>query len=63
MPSEQIYVFLFLANATHYFHDRVEKATKLGLKLEKKRDAAAIPLDRSTQIVKISHIEAREAAL
>ncbi|KAJ3325603.1 hypothetical protein HDV06_003421 [Boothiomyces sp. JEL0866] len=50
----QVYVFLFLTNATHFSQDRVKKAEKLGLKLEKRKPIEGNGQDseKSTEIVK-----------
>ncbi|KAJ3312558.1 hypothetical protein HDV04_002875 [Boothiomyces sp. JEL0838] len=49
-----VYVFLFLANATHYTQDKFKKAVKLGLKVEKKRiqNDQVNASNKSTQVVK-----------
>ncbi|KAJ3312559.1 hypothetical protein HDV04_002876 [Boothiomyces sp. JEL0838] len=55
----QVYVFLFLANATHFCQDRVKKAEKLGVKIDKKLNYNARGKDsqRSTEIVRRTVIQ------
>ncbi|KAJ3273078.1 hypothetical protein HDV01_004855 [Terramyces sp. JEL0728] len=50
-----IYVFLFLANATHFTGDKIEKAAKLGLKVDEYRKEKAQSTntsDKSADVVK-----------
>ncbi|KAJ3273077.1 hypothetical protein HDV01_004854 [Terramyces sp. JEL0728] len=49
----QVYVFLFLANATHFSQDRIKKATKLGLKVDKRHyGEKEKESEKSTEILK-----------